>query len=291
MRIITNPGSNLPQELVRELDIVLAPQIISVGGVAHDMRDGMTIAEMEALIRTTSTHPFVLGSSASELAALFSTASKTDGDLVAIMSARRLVGSYDACLSAARVMKERAGHGRTNVHVIDTGFTDLGAGLPTVLAALAARAGLSAKEVVALVEAFCRGGAFAFVPADFDYLTRSGRATAIRAFFKGTSTQRPIVTFVDSDFAPGGAVGSHDVVRGLADHVTRRIAARRPVWVGISHAGRPGDAGQLDARLRQRFDVRYCLLREMSVSAYDGFGPGCLMLFVAPIDELPWIPT
>lgn len=41
MRILTNPGSNLTDEVAHSLDVDLTPQKIVVDGISHDTRNAL----------------------------------------------------------------------------------------------------------------------------------------------------------------------------------------------------------------------------------------------------------
>jgi fatty acid-binding protein DegV len=96
--------------------------------------------------------------------------------VVAVVTSRHIIGTYTAAMSASRVLKDRG----LDARIIDSRCTDLGAGLPTLLAAQAARAGMPIDDVVALVESFCAGVSFALVPDTLDWLVKSGKATALK---------------------------------------------------------------------------------------------------------------
>jgi len=282
MRIVTNPGSNIPPELVRAYDIALAPQKISVDGVEHDTRDGVTVQQVNEWVKTAKVYPFVLGSSAAELVDVFRRCN--DAEVVAVMSSRHIVGTYTAAVSAARVLK-----GKVDARIIDSGVTDIGAGLATLLAAQAARTGRSQAEVVSIVEAFCARSTFALVPDTLEWFVKTGRATALKAFFANLMSLRPIIAFVDGELRGIGSVKRDDdsTFEALVGHAVDKLGAGRPAWIGITHGAVPDRARRLEALARKRLDVRYCINREMHASVYHSCGPGVLALFAAAADGLP----
>ena len=72
MRIVTNPGCNLPAAAIRHFDLEICPQQIVVDGVSHDTRAGIPYPVIDGWVRTARDFPHVVGTTAHEFAAIFS---------------------------------------------------------------------------------------------------------------------------------------------------------------------------------------------------------------------------
>ena len=290
VRILTNPGANLPPETIERYDIALTSSSIVVDGHTHDARDSVSLGDVDRWVESAKEHPFVLGTSAAEFVKCYVDIGVTQGtELCVVMSSRKIIQSYDAACSAARTLAAKV-HGAP-VAVVDTTMTDLGLGLPVLLAAEAARAGLPLAQIVAATEAMSAVGRFAFVPRTLDNLVRGGRASFLRSWLANVLGVRPILSFVDGE---AGLVGkcsvNADPAQVLVDWLVKKIPEGVPAWIGVCHGGVPEDAARVSALLHARYDVRLAIVREISATVYLHAGPRSLGAVVFPIADLPWQP-
>jgi DegV family protein with EDD domain len=242
-------------------------------------------------VTTARQHPYVLGTSAAEFATLFSAAGKRDREILAVMTSRKVIGSHDAAVSAARALARSAHGAELSIRVADSGVTDLGAGMATVLACEAHRAGKTLAEAAELVDAFRRHTQFSLVPSSLDYLVKGGRATMLRAWIANLLNVRPHVAMIDGVLEVVGKVSaSADRAAVIAEHMAARVGARRPAWIGVFHGGAPDLAERLRAALAERFDVRAAWVRPLAPSIYLHMGRRAVGAVVTPLDALPWSP-
>jgi DegV family protein with EDD domain len=280
----------LPAEHVGNYGIEVTPQQIIVDGTAHDTRDGVSFEEIDGWVRTAKEHPYVLGTNAGEFAGLFARVAQRDKSIFAVMTSRKVIGSHDAAVVAARTVTER--HPDVRITVADTGVTDLGAGLACLIAAEAHEAGLEPRRISAVIDAFRKHARFVMMPKTLDYLVKGGRASSMRAFFADLFGVRPLVAFVDGELrAVGKASTRSDPTAALGDWLVKEIGAKRPVWIGVFHGGAPAVAAVMQKDLRARFDVRFCLARPLAPSIYLHAGPEAVGAAVVPLDALPWQPS
>jgi DegV family protein with EDD domain len=291
MRIVTNPGSNLPAEVIRHYDLSITPQKIVVDGVAHDTRDIADSRVVDEWVRTAKEHPHVVGTSAAEFVTLFRQLAAVDREILAIMTSRKIIGSYAAAVSAAGTFQSVSMGEGTSVDVFDTETTDLGAGLVTIFAAEASRAGLPRRKVLEAVEAFSRRQQMLLTVETLDNLVKGGRASFLRAWVADFLHLRPLISFVDGVLKSIGQTSRDgDVERALAERLVQSLGKGRPVWAGIVHGGAPEKGESLARKLAARLDVRYAIIRPFSPSIHLHVGPGAVGAMVYPIDNLPWAP-
>jgi DegV family protein with EDD domain len=290
IRILTNPGANLPPESIERYDIALTSSSIVVDGETFDAREGLTLAQVDTWIEQAREHPYVLGTSAAEFVKRYLDLGAAEGtELVVVMSSRKIIQSYDAACSAARTLAAKVP--TVTVAVVDSGMTDLGLGLPALVAAKAAEAGLALSDVVATTEAMAAAGRFIFVPRTLENLVRGGRASFLRSWLANVLGLRPLLSFVDGEAVLAGKCStSADPAKVLVDWMEREIPSGSKVWMGVAHGGAPDDAARLSDLLRERFDVELGLVREISSTVYLHAGPRSLAAIVFPLAGLPWHP-
>lgn len=290
MRIVTNPGSNLSPQLLERYDVKLTPQVIVVDEKSYDTRGEVAFESIDLWVRTAKVHPYVVGTTAAEFVTLFREVGKLDGDILAVMTSRKVIGSHDAALSAAKTLASSGG-AAPRVRVADSGMTDGGAGLATILAGEAMRAGRSADEAAALVEAFRTSASFRFIPATLEYLVKGGRATSVRAFLADLLSVRPVVGFVDGEVKAVDRVSAKEpAAKLLANLAVKEFGPGRAIWASILHGGVEPAALALEHELRERFEVRFAYVRPLSASIYLHAGPGALGYAIVPLDRLGWDP-
>jgi DegV family protein with EDD domain len=290
MRVLTNPGANLPRELVERYRICITSSNIVVDGAQYDCREDIPLDMVDTWVSFAREYPFVLGTSAAELARQYIEIGAEDREILVVMSSRKIIQSYDAACSAARTIE---GHplGRTlGIRVVDGMSTDLGLGLLTLAAAEAARAGMGLEPTAAMVEALALRSRFAFIPRTLDNLVRGGRASFLRSFMAKMLGVRPILAFVDGEAQMVGRCGAKDDYAEVLASWLREQIRSDAVWIGVGHGGRPDEAQRLADALRERFAVAYALVRPVSPPVYLHAGPGALGAVVMPLEGLPWTP-
>jgi DegV family protein with EDD domain len=292
MIIVTSPGSNLGEDAVAAYGIHVTPQQIIVDDVAHDTREGVALETVDRWVRTARTHPHVVGTTAAEFVPILREAARREPDVAVIMTSRKVIGSHDAAVIAARKVRELPNLAHARIVVADTGVTDLGAGLACVLAAEAAAAGVGIDALPALLDAYRASVQFAFTVETLDYLVKGGRATAVRAFLANVLGVRPVVAFVDGELKVVSKMSTKaEPAQVLTESLEGSFGKGRRIWAGVFHGNAPAKAAVLTKELRRRFDVAFLCTRALSPSIYLHCGPGTLGVTAVPLDALPWKPA
>ena len=172
MRLVTNPGSNRSAAAITRYDVHVTPQNIIVDGAAYDTRSEMSFETIDAWVRTAKVHPYVVGTTAAEFVGLFRELAARDREMLVVMTSRKIIGSHDAAVSAAKTLGSQRGFVDVRIRVADTGMTDVGAGLATILAGEAKRAGASLDELAALVDAFRSHARLVVLPEILGYFVK-----------------------------------------------------------------------------------------------------------------------
>lgn len=290
MRIVTNPGSNLAQSALDHYAIEIAPQRIMVDGTEHDTRPGIPLDIVDRWIHAAKEFPHVVGTTANEFGQLFTALGRTDPQMLAVMTSRKVIQSHGAALAAARVLAEHPTHKSLRIAVVDSTTTDVGAGLIALAAGEAAKAGLPLTEAVEALTRMANGTRLALTVATLDNLVKSGRAGFLRAFAANFFDMKPIIGFVEGELKTIGKVsGKADTTLALAKDLAT-IGAGRKVWLGVAHGNAPEKAARLVEQVKRELDVVYTYVRPLSSSIYLYTGPGSVCGVVTPIDDLPWAP-
>lgn len=293
MRLVTNPGTNMSPSVIAAHDIEVLPQHIVVDDVHHDTRAGVTLESVDGWISGANVHPYVLGTSAAQFAGHLSRLGAADPELLVIMSSRKIIQSYAACITACKTLEQHPKWKHLQVRVVDTGGTDVGAGLVATYAAEAIAAGFSLDEVFRLCEAFSAATIVAFAVQEMDNLVKGGRASFLKVWAAKFLRVRPLIAFVDGQLeSVRNYKAKTEPTEVLRDWALDELgeSARRRVWVGVSHGGVPEQAEVLADDLESRLDVRRRLVLPVVPSIYLHGGPGSVLVAVTDLDRLDWVP-
>jgi DegV family protein with EDD domain len=286
--IVGNLGSNLDRRVYDRFGVKVTPVHMSVDGTLIDTRTFHSTAEIDKVIRGAKKHPHILGTSAAEFIPLFNELQRQYDEIIVVCTSKRTIGTYDAALAADRALRSMAAK-RAEVRVIDSGSLDLGVGLVTLYVAGALAAGHTGRELVSSAEAVGRAGRFVFTPLSLEYLVRSGRASFLTAQAAELFNRRPLLGFVNGETQKLGTISKNaDAPALITDDLVRNIGGKQSVWAGVMHGGAPAEAERLADRLREAFDVRLLVIREISAGVYMSVGQGAVGAFVTPCASMTW---
>lgn len=282
MRIVTNPGSNLDEDLTLALDVNLLPQKIVVDGISRDTRGTIDFAQVDDWVKKALKHPHVQGTTEPEFIEYFSALLKKDPELLVVMTSKKLIGSHDAAVSAAKKLSG------AKIEVVDSLVTDVGAGLATLAAVQARAAGMELPRAASFVRKFVERGKNAFMVSTLDNLIKGGRVGAVQAFVANFFNIRPLLSVLDGVVTSVAKVSAKaDHAEKITEYLTERVDPKQPVWIAVSHGRAPEAAEKVAARLREAFPKHeYVLVRPLSPSIYLHLGPGAVTAWVYPLDGL-----
>lgn len=294
MRIVTNPGSNLDEDESIRLDVDLLPQKIVVDGIPRDTRGAIDFAQIDGWVKKAHTHPSVQGTTEAEFVDYFGRIVKKDPQVLAVMTSRKLIGSHDAAVAAARKLKDspdpqvRA----ARIEVVDSLVTDVGAGLCTLAAVSARRAGLDLAAGARFVREFAARGRMLLGVATLDNLIKGGRASSLQGFVANFLNIRPLLVLEDGAIQTAAKISSKaDLPDKLVEQFAARLDPGQPVWAAVAHGNAPDKAAALVTKLKERYRCEYVLSRPLSPSIYLHCGPGALLAVLYPLEGLSHRPT
>ncbi|MFO0601036.1 MAG: DegV family protein [Myxococcaceae bacterium] len=291
MRIVTNPGSNLDEATTLRLGVDVVPQKIVVDGIPHDTRGTIDFAQVDSWVKRASKPAFVQGTTEPEFVDYFTRLlqKERDAEILVVMTSRDLIGSHDAAVSAVAKLRQSTDPflQSARIEIVDSRVTDVGAGLITLVAVEARKAGLSLADAATLCRKFAERGKNVFSVATLDNLVKGGRASAVQGFVANFLNIRPLLSIEKGAIASVGRISSKaDMGQKLAEALADRVDPQ-PVWVAIAHGNCADKAEALSARLKERYQVEFALVRPLSASIYLHVGPGGLVAFVYPLNGLP----
>ena len=269
--IVTDSTVNLPQNLINEYQITVAPQIVIWDNQTY--RDGVDIqtAEFYQRLKTSTSMPSSSQVSPSTMAGIFNGLLEQGYDVLGIFISNKLSGTMASATQAKAALSGRP------VEIVDSYAASMALGFQVLQAARAAQNGATLKECKALIEKARHQANAYFVVSTLDFLHRGGRI-GNAAHILGTALDlKPILYIKD------GAVGSAAKVRTqkkayekLLDLVGKELDHSRQNRISILHADAAELAEQTLQECVRRFNPVESMITELSPVIGTHTGPGTI---------------
>lgn len=293
MRLLTNPGSNLSDELIRRYRVTVLPQRITVDGVAHDTRQPISHEEVDRWVKSAARWPTAIGTTAGEtLLALQEAVKDGDREIIIVTTSKKIINSYQGAEVAVRTFAATPQGQGVKIAVIDSTVTDIGAGLCCVLAGEAIKAGLPFEEVVRVVTAATAQQRMGVAIGTLENLVKGGRASFLRAFVADVLGKRPMIGFDDGAMTAVATWSRRgDMLEQLREWIVGQLPGKPRVLLGLGHTNEIALARRLRELMKDDFDIVATLHRPVSSGVYLHAGPGALSATVMPVGGLKWLPS
>jgi DegV family protein with EDD domain len=269
--IVVDSSADLPDSVLDRHHIALVPLQVMFAEESYQDRVELKPQDFYRKMRVSKAHPTTSQPTPAAFVRVLRDARAEADEVVAVLLAARLSGTYQSGVAAAKVA------GVDGIHFVDSASASLGLGLLALRGAELAESGWSAKDIVAeLQRVRAQSGCFLTVDR-FDNLLRSGRVTRGKAWLAGMLDVKPILS-LDAQ----GAIIPVDRVRGRANVVPRVLSlldkrlTPRPnvIRFGIVHAEAPEVAERVRGALVAAYRPRdsFVALATGVLGAHVGFG-------------------
>ena len=263
VRIVTDSSADIPEQLVRELEIVVVPLRIHLG--AETYRDGVDLSTEEFYRRLEAgDQPTTSAVTAPDFAEVYR--SLSPADVLSIHVASTMSATYSAAALAAQ---ETRG---TRVVAVDSRSVSFCTGWLAIHAARAARAGASLDQVVGLVEERLPRLRLVALLATLEYARRGGRIGGASAFLGTLLNIKPLIAVRD------GQVLALEKIRTFGRAVQRlaELAGETAPFehLAVAHAHNPEAAANLCELLAAFHPPEQILTAQLGPTMGTHAGPG-----------------
>lgn len=269
--IVTDSSVDLPDAVLDRHHIALVPLQVMFGDQTFRDRVQLKGEEFYQRMRVSKVNPTTSQPTPAEFVRVLRDARAEADEVVAILLASRLSGTFQSGVAAARAA------GIDRVEFVDSATASLGLGLLALRGAELAESGWPAKAIGDELRRV-RKQSGCFITVDrFDNLLRSGRVTRGKALIAGMLDVKPILSLDEM----GGIVpvdrvrGRNNVVPRVLSLLERRLSPRpNTVRFGIVHAEAPEIAERLRAALVAAYQPRDCFVSLATgvLGTHVGFG-------------------
>lgn len=268
--ILTDSTCDLPEELISEYDIHVAPLKLYMD--EQEMLDKVDVTTEEfnkklpdsKSVKTSQPSP-------AHYKELYEKLDESYEEVVALHVMAAHSGTYQSSKTmGARILKEQ--------HIVDTYTVTGGLGLVTLEAAKLARRGCGAKEIAEFVEA-AKDNVFVLVLMDtLDFAVRGGRVSKNMGTVAKLLNLKPILEFdTDNDGRCGVVAKGFGVRHGevkLMKQLKKRVQGKTNLRFAITHVNAPEKAQHLVEMLKKEFhsDVEFVMQASPVLGCYSGPG-------------------
>lgn len=211
VKIFADSISDIPESWMAQYDIGIVPLYVVFGETAYKDRLEITTTDIYRRVDETGELPRSSAPSPADFTAAFTPWIERGDTILFISMSSKLSSTYQNALIAAEEFPE----GR--VHVVDSLNVSGGIALLVMKAALAARAGSSASEIVAMLEDIRDRVEMEVLVDSLDYLHKGGRVSSVQHMIGSLLKIRPVLRIKD------GFVISADKYRGKTEKAVERM--------------------------------------------------------------------
>lgn len=196
IKIVTDSTADMPDELVRELDITVVPVLAQFG--RETLRDGIDFTKDEFYARLIESPepPKTAAPSVGMFEEVFRRLAADGSEILSISLVANLSGTYNATRQAAQLVDG------ARIACVDSCTTTMPMGFLVMVAARAIRDGKTLDETVALVKSLRPRAVLYVALQTLRYLEKGGRIGKMRALLGTMLSVKPILEVRDSEVQP-----------------------------------------------------------------------------------------
>ncbi|MDQ5983140.1 MAG: Protein DegV [Eubacteriales bacterium SKADARSKE-1] len=275
--IFTDSTADLPQDIVKKLDVKIIPMELTFDGekyfkdVDMDFKAFYKDLKNGKLPKTTCTNSATFFEH-------FEPYLNKNKDILYICFSSANSRTYECAIIAANELNEKY---TNKVTVIDSLSASLGQGLLAYHAAKKRRNGLTLEEVRDWLDENKTKVCHLFTVDDLFHLKRGGRISAASASFGTVLNVKPILNINDEGFlTPKGKVrGRKTSLQALINEMEKGWVKSENEVIFISHADALDDANFIADQIREKFGVENIVISYIGPTIGSHTGVGTIALF------------
>jgi DegV family protein with EDD domain len=279
-KIVTDSTADLSEAQVNRYGIKVVPINVVFG--SESFADGVDLnADQFYQKLTTSTE---LPKTSQPSPEAFRQVYDEIGDKQDIIFSIHISGKLSGTLNSADLASKMV---KTKVITIDTKTASQGIGLSVLIAAEAARRGMSEDEIISLTNLSISQTFSVFAVNTLEYLQRNGRIGKAASMIGSLLQIRPIL-YAD----PEGMVAPYDKIRGrsqiipsLVSAARKNVSPEKPVNLSVVHTWNEQGAKELLAELKKQYVIVDLHIGMVGPAIGAHIGPGAIGLMIQPSFE------
>ena len=273
VRIVTDSCSDITQQEAKKLGITVVPAYVCFGDEVF--RDGVDIDsdQFYKKLVSTSVHPTTASPSPGDFVTAYEQIAKETNQIVSIHVTRRHSAIYESAMLAKGIARDKG----VEVEVVDSLGVTMWQGLVAVVAARAAAAGLSIKQVAdKATETINRLRALALLDT-LRYVVKGGRISNTILALESKLNIKPLITMVNGEIKPVGVTRNRT---GGIQRLLGLLSKSEAEEIAVVHSAAEDDAQNLADRARKLFPDKSIRVDKLGPALGAHAGPGALVIVV-----------
>jgi DegV family protein with EDD domain len=271
VKIVTDSGADLPNELAKELGIAVVPIYVRFGEEVY--RDRVTISEDEFYERLTHdpVHPNTTQPGPQDFLEVYQKLSADADGIVSIHISGKLSGTYNSALMARDMLETGC-----PVEVIDSETLSMSVGLMAIAAVQMAKAGESMDKIAAAAKQAIPKTYLFFLLDTLEYLRRGGRIGKAKALLGSVLNLKPMLTIKDGELVPAGQARTR--AKGI-DKLFEYVKNAGDIQdLAVVYNTTPDEAQALAERIGSVFDKEKIRMARVGPGLGVHGGPGAMIV-------------
>ena len=268
--IVTDSTSDIPQDLLEELPIIVVPLYVILNGKSYLDKVDLTRKTFYETLPSSEPHASTATPAPDQFIQAYDQAADQGAEAVfSIHISKSLSATYQSAETAAKQYQ------RIPVYPVDSGNLTLAEGLIVIKAAEAAKEGKSVEEIQSIINSIIpRTHAYAKLDT-IDYLKKGGRMSSIQHSVVSILGIKPILKMNDHsssmEIARTKSKAFEKVLKTAVDNLPYAEA------FGITHANVPDQVEELIGRMKEMIpSLQDPLVSEVTPALGVHVGPGSL---------------
>jgi len=203
VKLVTDSVSDLPPEVVKDLEITVIPLHVQFGHTTYKDRVDLTAEDFYHKLERSSTLPTTSAPSPGFFADVFDELAIKHSQILGVFVSRKLSATYDAAVQGVQLMKRKC-----RVEIVDSTLGIMGQGLLVMEAAKKAITGASLGELVGMISENIPRTHVRVTLDTLKYLARGGRIGKVQSLMGSMLKMNPILGLKDGVASPFARVRS-----------------------------------------------------------------------------------
>jgi DegV family protein with EDD domain len=271
LKIVTDSTSDLPESIIKELDISVVPLKVLFGEEVY--RDGIDLsnAEFYAKMSGHKELPTTAQVNPGEFIEEFGKHIEAGDEVVGILISSQLSGTFNSAVIARETMAEG------KISLIDSRNASFGLGLLVIEAARMAKLGKNAREVVTQIESQLQRTPFYGIIDKLENLKKGGRVSSTGALAGTLLGIKPIISLKDGVAVMAGkARGLKKAYAWVLEDLKNSGCDLNNKLVAIGHASAPADLAEFEEIILHKYTPREIIQFDIGAVIGTHTGAGCI---------------
>ncbi len=271
--LVTDSTATIPDDLLREYDIRVAPQVVIFG--EETLRDGVDITPDQFYVRLSESEvlPTTSQATVGAFKEIFEPLVAEDATILAFLISTGLSGTYQSAMQAKDLFPD------ARIEIVDSATAAMALGFQVLGAARAIKEGASAEEAIAVAKSAQDTTGVIFIVDTLEFLHRGGRIGGAARLLGTALNLKPLLAVNEGKIEALERVRTkRKATARLLEIMEGRLAGKDKIRIATIHAAAEADALDLLREAEARFKPIESVVSVASPAIGVHTGPGTLGL-------------